>query len=76
MPNTPEGLQAWKDRHAAVSAHLLEVHERWGSRVPLDPEARAAMHRDYQVLLKEFEQFKEMPEEVWDNILDEPETSA
>jgi len=77
MAITPEEFQIWKERHATASAHLLEVIEKWaGRRKPLDPEARAAYDQDHQTVIEEFAQFKVMPEEVWDNIFTEEETTA
>jgi hypothetical protein len=73
MAITPEEMQAWKASHAAVSAHAMEVHKRWGGRRPLDPETGAAFDQDHQAVIKEFEQFKEMPEEVWDELFSEEE---
>jgi hypothetical protein len=72
MALSPQEKQAWLDKHAAASAHLLEVIERWRGRqpfAPLEPERAAAFDRDHRTVVKEFEQFKEMPAEVW-NILD------
>jgi hypothetical protein len=75
MPITLEEMESWLDRHATVSARMLEVHKKWRGRRPLDPEKAAAFNRDYHAVLREFEQFKGMPEEVWDELCkDEPDT--
>jgi hypothetical protein len=71
MALSPEEKQAWLDKHAAASAHLLDVIERWRGRqpfAPLEPERAAAFERDHRAVVKEFEQFQEMPAEVWDEI--------
>jgi hypothetical protein len=54
-----------------VSAHLLEVHERWYGVRTLDPAIMAERNREYQTVLEEFAQFKTMPKEVWDELLSE-----
>jgi hypothetical protein len=77
MAITPEEFQDWKARHAATTARMFEVIERWRGRRPWDPETRAAYDRDHQAIVKEFEQFKDMPDEVWDELLaDWPDETA
>ena len=69
MAITPEELQAWKAQHAAASARMLDVIKRWSGRRPLDPETRTAYDQDHHAIIQEFEQFKDMPDEVWDELL-------
>jgi hypothetical protein len=77
MAITPEEFQAWTDRHAAHSARVFPLHERWLQRHTLDQEARAALEQELNAFVKGFEQFKDMPEEVWDELLaDWPDTTA
>jgi hypothetical protein len=71
VPITPEVMQEWKARHAAVTAHLVEVHERWCGVRTLDPAIMAERAQEYQALVQSFEQFKTMPKEVWDELLRE-----
>jgi hypothetical protein len=68
---TPEEMQVWKARHAAVSARMVEVHERWCGVCTLDPAIMAERAQEYQALVKSFEQFRDMPKEVWDELLRE-----
>lgn len=75
MATTPEEIQVWLERHAAVSARLLPLHERWLARHTLDPEAQATLDQEFHAHVKEFEQFKAMPREAWD-ILDASDPDA
>jgi hypothetical protein len=64
-------MQEWMARHAAVSARMVEVHERWCGVRTFDPAIMAERNREYRALVKSFEQFKTMPKEVWDELMRE-----
>ena len=72
MPLDQKEIDYWLKKHAAASAHMLELYERWRGVSILDPETQAKRHQEGQALVEEFAQFKDMPDEVWDILLPEP----